>query len=133
MNLVSCSLEREAAVLTLPRFSVITNAKWEENISRKYNLEPPSIVSRMDVTLCLSAFDLFAQEMINKNARQSDLCVVGRVSTVRFSRQSLHTKQEGDTCIHDLQSSVPNKHTQMVCVEGYLWERLGYASIVAME
>lgn len=111
MNLVDSSPEREAAELTLPRFSVITNAKWDEHISRKYNLEPSSIVSRMDVALGLSAFDLFAQETINKNARQSGLCVVDRVSTVRFPRQFLHTKQEGGTCIHDLQSSVPKKHT----------------------
>jgi len=56
----------------LPRFSVITKARWEENISRKYHVASSAMVSRMEATLRLSAFDFLAQEIISENARKSN-------------------------------------------------------------
>jgi hypothetical protein len=122
----------EILALTLPKLSAITNAKWEEKISRKYHVAPSSIESRTVVKLPPdSAFDFLAQRMVSKNARQSGCVRCGRISDVRLSRRVLPTKKKGEAGICDLHASVQDEYTQMVCVEGYRWERLGYKSTIA--
>ena len=62
--------------------------------------------------------------MINKNARESDVCTF---SAGWFTLQICiyyprAPKKYGNACVCELEVSVTEKHTQMVCVEGNLWE-----------
>ena len=40
--------------------------------------------------------------------------------------QPLRTIKDRDTCVCELEVPMTEKHTQVICVKGYLWERLGY-------
>jgi len=58
------------------RFRVITSTKWEVNMTRKYRVASSTMVPKMPGTLGPTVFDFFAKKMINKNARESDLCAL---------------------------------------------------------
>jgi hypothetical protein len=60
--------------LTCPRIRVISNIKWEVNITKKYSTESSAMVLRIVGILSFIAFDsLIARTMINENVRKSNI------------------------------------------------------------
>ena len=66
--------------LTLPRVRVISNTKWELNMTRKYHVASSAMVSRILGVLRFDTFDFAAKKVINENARRSGVHIAVRVS-----------------------------------------------------
>jgi hypothetical protein len=64
------------ALRARPKTRVISNTKWEQNMTRKYRVTSSAMVPKMLGTLSPGVFDLTAKKMINENARKYSVHVL---------------------------------------------------------
>ena len=62
----------DVIVLTRPRARVISNTKWEVNITRKYQIAPSVMILENSGSFSPCAFAFVAKNIMTKNARESD-------------------------------------------------------------
>ena len=123
-------VRRESVVvLTRPRVRVISNTKWEVNITRKYQVAPSAMILESTGSLSPCAFVFIAKNIIATNARESIYTsshkinrIQGRAKDQWFKR----TKAERDAGICNLQCSTRDEYALVVCIEGYRWEAFCY-------
>ena len=134
IEFVDCSSGEAAAVLTRPRFRVISSTKWEVNITRKYRVASSAMVPKIVGILSPGVVHRVAKKIVSENASRSGVSIVpaGSVPYGLSSWEKSRTIEKGDARICNLYGSMPDKETQAVCVEGDRWERLGLCNKAGM-
>ena len=102
------------------------------NVINKDNVAFSAMVSKIVGVSNPGVFDIFVMKMVNENVRRSGMRIssAGWLLPSSDLRRLRRTKQEGSACIGDLHTPVLNEHTEVECVEGYLWLRLNYAGAI---
>lgn len=78
---ISCDSRGDTA-LTRPRFMVISNTKWEVNMTRKYRVASSATTPKILGAPNVGILDRIAREIISENARKSGTYSFSRVSVI---------------------------------------------------
>ena len=128
-------VQRGGQSLTCAKAKVIASTRWPVKITRKYCMASLVITSKMLGILIPGTLDFIVEKMISENARKSKAYIFSTGSAIwrvelRWSRRTI---EEGDNRVYEMTGPMRDKHTKVICVEGYLWEWLGCTCAVTTE